>query len=108
MPRIAYNGDEWFCEDGEKLRDALLSRGHSPHNGAAQYLNCRGLGSCGTCAVEIQPNAHRPLTSMEKWRLQFPPHHLESGLRLACQFKVLQSIHVVKHQGFWGEKIKPK
>lgn len=105
MPRIQFNGDEWHCEEGESLRDALLARGHTPHNGAAHYLNCRGLGSCGTCAVRIEPRLNQPLTSMEKWRLRFPPHQSDSGLRLACQVKVCQSIKVIKHQGFWGEKV---
>jgi len=39
---------------GTTLRTALLLNGLSPHNGRAQLINCRGLGTCGTCAVEVR------------------------------------------------------
>ena len=40
--------------EGETLRTAALRRGIvSPHNGRANDINCRGLGTCGTCAVDI-------------------------------------------------------
>lgn len=32
----------------------LLHGGVSPHNDKARAINCRGLGTCGTCAVEIR------------------------------------------------------
>ena len=39
---------------GETLRTAALRRGFvSPHNGRANLINCRGLGTCGTCAVAV-------------------------------------------------------
>ena len=40
-------------KDGEVLRSAALKRGISPHNGKSMLINCRGLGTCGTCAVEV-------------------------------------------------------
>jgi len=45
-----------------------------------------------------------PPTSVEKWRLGFPPHRRESGLRLACQCDVNGSVDVIKYGGRWGEK----
>lgn len=39
---------------GEVLRTAMLKRGVSPHNGKSRLINCRGLGTCGTCAVEVR------------------------------------------------------
>ena len=49
---------------GELLRTALLRRGLSPHNNNSQLINCRGLGACGTCAVEVRatssPQKRRP------------------------------------------------
>ncbi len=86
------------------LRTVLLKNGLRVHNGKARYFNCRGLGSCGTCAVKIEGEVHT-LSEMEKWRLQFPPHKLNSGLRLACQVNVFHDIVVTKHKGFWGERI---
>ena len=44
--------------DGEILRTAALRRGIvSPHNGKATLINCRGLGTCGTCAVQVMAAA---------------------------------------------------
>ena len=40
-------------QKGELLRTALMKRGISPHNGRSRLINCRGLGTCGTCAVEV-------------------------------------------------------
>jgi hypothetical protein len=31
-----------------------MKRGISPHNGKSRLINCRGLGTCGTCAVEVK------------------------------------------------------
>jgi ferredoxin len=45
-----------------------------------------------------------PFTLMENWRLSFPPHKKQSGLRLACQVKVFSDIVVTKGKGFWGER----
>lgn len=50
---ITYRGSKVLARAGSKLRTALLRGGISPHNGQAQVINCRGLGTCGTCAVEI-------------------------------------------------------
>lgn len=38
---------------GATLRTAMLEAGVTPHNGRATLINCRGLGTCGTCAVEV-------------------------------------------------------
>lgn len=35
------------------VRVAMLTSGVSPHNGRAKLINCRGLGTCGTCAVQV-------------------------------------------------------
>jgi hypothetical protein len=44
----------WQARHGELLRTAALRVGKtSPHNGRANLINCRGLGTCGTCAVEL-------------------------------------------------------
>lgn len=94
--------------DGETLRTAALRRNVvSPHNGRANLINCRGLGTCGTCAVEIDGRVEPPERSrIETARLNFPPHnfHNNEKLRLACQIVPRGDIHVVKRTGFWGQK----
>ena len=105
MPKVTFNGFEMNCKTGDNLRTVIRRHGHSPYNGLANYLNCHGLGTCGTCAVDISGRTSGK-TKVERWRLDFPPHQSEDGLRLACQCKVLGDLEIRKHDGFWGEKIK--
>jgi ferredoxin len=102
MPTIDVRDREIDCEEGAVLRDALLKAGESPHNGRADALNCRGHGTCGTCAVEID-GAVSEMSGQERRRLSFPPHDLDSGLRLACQTRVEGDLVIEKHSGFWGQ-----
>jgi ferredoxin len=105
MPTIHFRGEEIECEEGEILRDAILDGGSSPHNGTAEYLNCRGNATCGTCAVEVRGDVSE-MKSNERRRLSLPPHDVDSGLRLSCQTRVLGDVEVVKHPGFWGQKVR--
>ena len=103
MPKIEYNGIKINCNTNENLRKVLIKNELSPYNGIAEFLNCRGLGSCGTCAVKVVGEVS-PITKIEKLRLNFPPHKFSNGLRLACQCKVVGDLQVTKQLGFWGEK----
>jgi ferredoxin len=107
MPTVSFGNREIDCEEGAVLRDVLLDAGVSPHNGSADTLNCRGHGTCGTCAVEIrgETSDDSPVSgvgTIERGRLSIPPHTPDSGLRLACQTRVYGDIEVTKHPGFWG------
>lgn len=88
--------------DGELLRSALLGNGVSCHNGRSQWINCRGLGTCGTCAVRVE-GAVEPRSTIEDARLALPPHDATAGLRLACQCRVRGDVTVTKYAGFWGQ-----
>jgi len=109
--KTACAGDIVFeAADGETVRTAALRRGLiSPHNGRANLVNCRGLGSCGTCAIEIEgPIDPVERNVKEQLRLNFPPHgpsssSTSSPLRLACQVQVRGDIQVTKRTGFWGQ-----
>lgn len=99
-------------QKGEILRSALLKRGISPHNGRSRLINCRGLGTCGTCAVEVTSDDNQPSiipierSKKERLRLNFPPHgskEQSTNLRLACQIQVQGDINVKKRTGFWGQ-----
>ncbi|MBB6646833.1 2Fe-2S iron-sulfur cluster-binding protein [Halobellus ruber] len=112
MPTVSFGDSEIDCEEGAVLRDVLLDSGVSPHNGTADTLNCRGHGTCGTCAVEIRSEAadtaDPPVSAVgtvERGRLSIPPHDSGSGLRLACQTRVYADIEVTKHPGFWGHRV---
>ena len=90
---------------GELLRTALLRRGISPHNNNSMLINCRGLGTCGTCAVEVRGDVEPAEASQrERLRLSFPPHELRPNLRLACQCTVRGDVVVSKFEGFWGAR----
>lgn len=102
MPKIRFGDRTITCAEGTTLREALQVEGITPHNGRSRWLNCTGIGSCGTCAVEIHGEVG-PLTAMERWRLAFPPHDRSRGLRLACQVTVTSDLAVTKHPGFWGQ-----
>ncbi|HRJ29047.1 MAG TPA: 2Fe-2S iron-sulfur cluster-binding protein [Cyclobacteriaceae bacterium] len=104
MPIIRYQGKLLECIQGATLRNVILNHDLTVHTDKAHYINCRGFGTCGTCAVKLTGPAS-PVTKKEKWRLNFYPHKIENGLRLACQVKVEGDIEVKKFEGFWGEKI---
>jgi len=107
MPVVYYKGQKMQCEPGANLRKVLLAHDSTPYNGWSKFLNCHGLGSCGTCAVKIKGVLNRK-SFMEKWRLRFPPHKEKSGLRLACQVRVWSDLEVIKGDGFWGHRIPMK
>jgi ferredoxin len=88
------------------LRTALKKYWDQIYNKPFQTFHCRGLGTCGTCAIKIDGELTPP-TKMEKWRLNFPPHKdgLAKGLRLACQCLPLGDIEIKKGGGKWGQDI---
>jgi ferredoxin len=102
---IRFKNKEFSCKQGENLLDVLLREELEVYNGKAKLFNCRGLGTCGTCAVAIKGKVSS-LSEIEKVRLNLPPHHLSNGLRLACQCKVLGNLDVHKLEGFWGHQIE--
>ncbi len=104
MPTVEFCGERIECERGATLRTVLREAGLDVHNGGSTALNCRGHGTCGTCAVAVDGNQNEP-TSRERLRLSVPPHDPEAGLRLACQTHVEGDIVVRKHPGFWGQHV---
>lgn len=101
--KVQYGESCVVCPRGENLRSVMLRAGWPLYNGLARQIHCRGLGTCGTCALRIHGNVST-MTAVEKWRLNFPPHRLDQGLRLACQCQVLGDLTVAKGAGLWGHK----
>ncbi len=102
MVNIQVQGKTITSEPGTNLRRLLLKHGVDLYNGQASLINCRGIGTCGTCAVEIEGDVSE-MKWREKARLSVPPHSPNSTRRLACQIKVLGDIKVTKYDRFWGQ-----
>ena len=110
MPNVIAQGKTLSCPSGANLRRVLLEAGVELYNGRSTLINCRGIGSCGTCAVAIEAVDGSELSdavSEVNWRdltrRSLPPHDPSRPLRLACQTRVLGNIHVTKYDGFWGQ-----
>lgn len=102
MPQVTAQGRSFTCETGANLRKVLLEQGVDLYNGNAKFINCMSIGTCGTCAVQIEGEV-----STVNWkdiaRRSLPPHSPARNLRLACQTKILGDVKVTKFDGFWGQ-----
>ena len=103
MPTVKVLGQTIQCELGANLRRVLLNHNIPLYNGKAKIINCRGIGSCGTCAIAIEGKVSNP-NWKDRTRRSLPPHSSQRDLRLACQTQVLGDIKVIKYNGFWGQK----
>jgi ferredoxin len=97
---------------GANLRKEAIKAGINVHQGVNgmgasinRFLNCHGLGQCGTCRVKITKGMENtsPMGLMEKFRFYNPlPDPFpclayignEETMRLACQTKVLGDLEV--------------
>ena len=102
MAKVTAQGKTFECDSGSNLRQVLLKNDIELHNGNSKIINCRGIGSCGTCAVAVEGSVSEQ-NWKEKTRLGLPPHSLTNARRLACQTKVLGDVGVTKYDGFWGQ-----
>jgi len=102
MPKVTAQGKTLTCNPGSNLRKVLLEHGVPLYNGNAKIINCMGIGSCGTCAVEVEGEVSEA-NWKDKARRSLPPHSPTANRRLACQTKVLGDVRVTKYDGFWGQ-----
>lgn len=102
MPTVTAQGKTMPCDVGSNLRRVLLDNGVDLYNGQAKIINCRAIGTCGTCAVQIEGEVSA-VNWKDKARRSLPPHNPDRNLRLACQTQVLGDITVTKYDGFWGQ-----
>lgn len=102
MVQVQAQGKTMVCDRGANLRKVLLKNEVSLYNDAASAINCRSIGTCGTCSVVVEGEVSE-MEWREKARLSLPPHSPGSNRRLACQVKVLGDVKVTKYEGFWGQ-----
>ncbi len=102
MPTVVAQGKTFECESGANLRRVLRQNGIDLYNGQAKVINCRGIGTCGTCAVQVE-GVVSEANWKDKARRSLPPHSPGKPLRLACQTQVYGDIKVTKFDGFWGQ-----
>jgi ferredoxin len=98
MPKVVFVNEKQEIDvpAGSNLRDAARQAGISIYKGLDRYLNCRGLGLCGTCRVLIKKGMENlsPKTLMERINLNAHPLTVfarighEDEMRLSCQVKV--------------------
>lgn len=102
MPTVTAQGKTIECSIGANLRQVLLQHRVELYNSAATAINCRGIGTCGTCAVQLE-GAVSPANWRDTARRSLPPHSPTGDRRLACQTQVLGDVNVTKYDGFWGQ-----
>jgi ferredoxin len=98
------SGREVRVSESDNLRKALREHWDELYHSNMKRIHCRGLGTCGTCAMHIKGKVSEP-TSIERWRLNFPPHKnsLAKGIRLMCQCYPKSDIVLHKEPGYWGQ-----
>jgi ferredoxin len=98
MPKVTFVNEKKEIEvpQGANLRREAVKAGVQLYRGMDRYLNCRGLGLCGTCRVLVKSGMENlnPRTLMEKLNLNLHPltsfayiGH-EEEMRLSCQVRV--------------------
>src|SRR5919199_1884606 len=97
-----------FRPHGANLRQAARAAGIEIYRGPDKYLNCRGLGLCGTCRVLVKKGMENlsPKTAIERLNLAAHPVTMfaalghEDEMRLACQVKVNGDCTIETHPPF--------
>lgn len=105
MPSVQVGSLKIECEPEANLRRVLMKAGVRLYHPLVRFGHCRGLGTCGTCAVRIEGQVSE-MTGIERWRLGFPPHSHQNDLRLACQCRVQGDLTIEKFPGVWGQQLE--
>jgi ferredoxin len=118
MPKVTFVNEKKEIEvpAGSTLRTEARKAGVEVHGPVEAYLNCRGLGLCGTCRVHVKKgmeNLNKP-TTIETLNLRTHPMTVmarighEDELRLSCQVVVngdctieTQSLQFWTGENFW-------
>ena len=95
MPKVVIANEKKKIEvpAGANLREELVKAGVQVYGRVEKYLNCRGLGLCGTCKVLVKKGMENLGRKTFMERLNFNCHPLtmlayighEDEMRLSCQ-----------------------
>jgi ferredoxin len=98
MPKIKFLNEkvEIDVPQGSNLRKEARKAGIAIYKGLDRYINCRGLGLCGTCKVLVKKGMENlsGKSVMEKINMNLHPLTVlaaigrENEMRLACQVTV--------------------
>jgi ferredoxin len=98
MPKVVIVNEKKEIEIpvGSNLRKEVRKAGIELYPGLAKYVNCRGLGACGTCKVYVKKGMENlsGKSLIEKLNLNFHPMTAfasighEDEIRLSCQVTV--------------------
>jgi len=98
MPKVVIVNEKKEIEvpAGANLREELIKAGVQVYGSVEKYLNCRGLGLCGTCKVLVKKGMENLSRKSFMERFNFNCHPLtmlayighEDEMRLSCQTTV--------------------
>jgi len=111
MPKIVVLNEqkkEIEVPEGTNLRIALREAGVEVYSGIEKYLNCRGLGLCGTCAVLVKKGMENLSKKNLRERFHFTFHPKgafavighEDEMRLSCQCTVQGDVEIEVRPAF--------
>lgn len=86
-------GKTAYVPAGGNLRAAAMAQGVEIHYDINKYVNCFGLGHCGTCRFNPDPKAPGAL-SEPTWQERFTLGDDVGKIRLSCQSAVLDNCTV--------------
>jgi ferredoxin len=116
MPKVTFVNEkkEVEVQPGANLRQEAAKAGVEIYRSLDRYVNCRGLGMCGTCSILVKKGAEAlgPKTLIEKLTLarSFASIGNENEIRLACQTKINGdcSIETKPPMNWYGENFWQK
>jgi len=100
MPTITFTSEkkEIQVPAGANLRTEALRAGVQLYPGVHRFVNCHGLGQCGSCRVLItkgmENTSRRGLLESARMAVSLAYIGHEKTMRLACQTRVLGDITV--------------
>jgi ferredoxin len=114
MPKVKFVNEKQEIEvpPGSNLRAEARKAGIEIYKGMHRFLNCRGLGLCGTCRVVVKKGLENlsPTTRRERFRRAigyFAIGH-ENDMRLACQTQVNGDCEIVTKVDLSGDNFWQK